>query len=128
MKTLLATGLILFSLSNLASATELLCASKKDQDLYYSNGQVLITAKASSPTLLTNFTMEMKGSNLGSSENRIRGKATNNWVRFQFADAWCDYSAALPKNFTSLETFTLFLDAHCEENTNGSVRLNCRLK
>ena len=113
-----------------AQADELLCASKKDQSLYYSTGQIKVRAEINSPTLLSALSLKTTGSStLGLSEDVVKGKVIGNWVRFQGSDAWCDYTLALSRNFmTKEESFPLFLDARCEEKTNTSIRLNCKIE
>ena len=125
MKNVFGLVMLLASTAQLAHADELLCASKKDQNIYFSTGQVLLTAEVNSPTLLSRLSMKVTGgSNLGANVEELNG----NWVRFQFSDAWCDYTATLPKGFMTSESAAMFLDARCEENTNSTVKLNCKIQ
>lgn len=126
----LALILVLAS-AQLASADELLCASKKDQKLYYSIGQVRLTAEINSPTLLSRLSMGITGSNhLGlNQEAEVNGTIGGDYVRFDIgSDAWCNYRLALPKGFMTKERTAAFLDANCEAGIKSSVRLNCAIQ
>ena len=129
MKILFVFVILLESVSTLAHADELLCASKKDQTIYFSQGQVLVKGELNSPTLLSMVSMKVTGgSNLGAIEDELKGKVKGNWVRFQFSDAWCDYTATLPKDFMISRSVPMFLDARCEENTNSTIKLFCKIQ
>jgi hypothetical protein len=129
--------IVLINLAVLASAflsagslqaDEIKCASARDQSLYFSTGQVRATAEVNSPILLSNLQISTTGSDvLGANESEVKGKVSGNWVRFYAADAWCHYTLTLPRFFMTQETFPLFLDAGCEEQTKYEVRLKCRI-
>jgi hypothetical protein len=117
-----------FIFTSTANADELLCASASKQQLYFSEGQLLVRAEINSPTLLSNLSMSLKNTNLGFTEEEAEGKASAKWVRFQGSDAWCDYTITLPKNFMTLERSVLFLDAHCEEGHQYTLKANCKVE
>jgi hypothetical protein len=110
-----------------ASADELLCASKKDQSLYVTTGQVRLRADIANPTLLERVSVSTTGSKqLGVLVGEVEGVNKGEYVRFEIgADAWCSYRLALPKNFMTREKTPAFLDAFCEENGKDSIRLDC---
>lgn len=123
--------LIFFSLltSTFAHADELLCASIGNQELYYTNGQVRITAIINNETSLRKLELSTTGSDtLGVSEEKVDGKIKGKYSRFSFSDAWCNYRIALPLGFMQKTNTTVFLDANCEENSNYSLRLNCAVQ
>jgi len=117
-----------FILTCTAHADELLCASTSKQQLYFSEGQLLIRAEINSPTLLSNLEMSLKNTNLGFTEDEAEGKASAKWVRFHGSDAWCDYTITLPKGFMTAGRSVLFLDAVCEEGHQYSLRANCKVE
>lgn len=132
MKTLL---LLAFTFAGLqaAQADTLRCASKKNETLYYTDGQLLLEVKnVASETLLmeTSLSLQPEGK-LGSQDKKLEGRISGagKWIRFNmFGDAWCSYRLALPRGFsTKTESFAAFVDATCEENSNYSIRLNCRM-
>ena len=128
------------SLAFFASAAQanvvvpLKCASKKNETLYYTEGQLLFTAKhvsSNSAIIGTSLSLRPEGK-LGAKVNgKISGKASRdgNYVRFQIGgDAWCSYRITLPADFNErFDAFPAFVDASCEENSNYSIRLSCRL-
>lgn len=114
-----------------ANADELLCASKKEEALYFSTGQVRLVAEIASPTLLSRISLQTTGSDkLGfRGTEEVEGKASDRYVRFSLGgDAWCSYRLALPVAFMTKETTTAFLDAFCEEGVKSEVRLYCRVQ
>ena len=122
---------ILFSLltSTFAHADELLCASAGNQELYYTNGQVRLTAIINNETSLSNLELTTTGSDtLGVSEEHIDGEIKGKYVRFSASDAWCNYRITLPLGFMQKATTVMFLDAYCEENSNYSIRLKCAVQ
>ena len=113
-----------------AQADELLCASKKNQTLYYTTGQVKLTAEIANTTLLYRLSLSTSGSDkLGVREAELKGKIQGDYVRFEIGgDAWCSYKLTLPKGFMTQESTPAFIDAYCEENSKYSVRLNCAIQ
>jgi|GEM_PF-1394381 len=137
MKTLIS----LFALSFLAVNAQadvsvpLKCASKKDETLYYTSGQLLLTVKnVTSDTEITGTSLSLQPEGkLGDKVNgNISGKIGRDgkWVRFDIGgDAWCTYRLTLPRGFNErFDTIPAFVDAFCEENSNYSIRLNCRIQ
>jgi len=115
--------------STSAFANELLCSSKKDETLYFTDGQIRVTAKVINSEHLQNVEM-ISGGNPGFTETELVGKKnqTGKYIRFQSSDAWCNYTITLPAGFMTRDTTVLFLDAKCEEGNNSEHRLNCRLQ
>jgi hypothetical protein len=113
--------------SMFSQASELLCASKSGETIYYADGQIKITAQVNSPTHLSRLSLHISDGNVGFSNEDVRGQVRGNWVRFQASDAWCDYTIVMPRTFRVRTSFKMFLDARCDENTNSSHRLNCRM-
>jgi len=130
MKPLFMTAVLFLSIANVARADQLLCASKKNEPLYYSTGQIKLTAEIADTTTLSMVTLRTSGSGtLGSSESEVFGKIHGDYVRFEIGgDAWCSYKLALPKDFKTREQTWAYVDAHCEENANSSIRLNCSIQ
>ena len=132
MKTLLALTLAVFT-AQAAQASTLKCASKKDEHLYYTDGQLLLVVKkVAGETLLLDSSLSLRPEGkLGSNDAKLEGSitGTGKWIRFSmYGDAWCSYRLALPRGFTEkTESFPAFVDAYCEENSNYTVRMNCRL-
>lgn len=132
MKTLLLLAITLATLQT-AQADTLRCASKKNETLYYTDGQLLLEVKnVAGETLLLNASLTLKPADkLGSQDSKLEGtiSGAGKWVRFNmFGDAWCSYRLALPRGFNEkTESFPAFVDASCEENSNYSIRLNCRM-
>lgn len=112
--------------STYVQADELLCASARNQSLYYSTGQVRLTAQINNETSLDNLRLTITGSSLlGVNEAVVDGTVVGRYKRFNVSDAWCNYRITLPSGFMTRSSTPAFLDANCEENTNSSIRLNC---
>lgn len=116
-----------------AQADTLKCASKKDEHLYYTDGQLLLVVKdVAAETLMfgSSLSLQPEGK-LGANEKTVRGsfKGDGKWVRFDIGgDAWCSYRLALPRGFSKKEaSFPAFVDAYCEENSNYSIRMSCKI-
>jgi len=136
MKTLFTA---LFALSLFAAQAEanvvvpLKCASNKNETLYYTEGQLLFTAKhvLNETTLLSTSLTLIPEKKLGADERQADGKISRDgkWIRFEIGgDAWCSYRLALPRGFQErTNSIPAFVDAFCEENSNYSIRLNCRI-
>lgn len=135
MKLLIAV----FSLSLTAAQSEanvvvpLKCASKKNENLYFTEGQLLFTAKhvLNETTLLSTSLTLVPRDKLSADERQADGKISRDgkWVRFVIGgDAWCSYRIALPRDFQNRrDSIPAFVDAFCEENSYYSIRLNCRI-
>jgi len=131
MKTLFILCAVLsLSIIQAAQADELLCASEKNQILYYTTGQVRLTAEINNTTRLSRVSLSISGSEkYGVSQAEVKGKIQGNYVRFEIGgDAWCSYKLTLPKGFMTRESTPAFIDAYCEESTKSSVRLNCAIQ
>lgn len=112
-------------------AATLVCASMKDETLYYQDGQLVLSAVATEPSVLQSAELSfLPARRLGTSETDIQGQQKGGWIRFQLSgDAWCSYKVALPADFLEQSrAFTAFVDAVCEENSNSTIRLSCRLR
>jgi hypothetical protein len=131
---LLIVALSVFALSSQDShAASLKCASKKEQTLYYSEGQVMLLVKdIVSETLMFDSSISLQPlGKLGTREKTVNGSfsGNSNWVRFKIgADAWCNYRLALPRGFHKIRgNLTAYVDAYCEENSNYNIRLSCKI-
>lgn len=130
-KTIASVTVLSAFLAASASAGELVCASKKDETLYYSSGQLLLSADVVSETNLRDVDLSLQpGSKHGSRDADVTGAGSGRWIRFALeGDAWCSYKLALPAGFDQGgRTFPAFVDAACENNTRSSVRMSCRLR
>ena len=132
MKAVLLATLALFT-AQAAQADSLKCASKKDEHLYYTDGQLMLLVKdVVGETLMfgSSLSLQPEGK-LGAREKKIEGsfKGDGKWVRFGIGgDAWCSYRLALPRGFSKKDTtFPAFVDAYCEENSNYSIRMSCKI-
>ena len=126
MKILLA--LVIPFLSAQAHAETLRCASKKNETLYYTEGQLLLTATVAGDSELRNVRLSLQPEGkLGAQEGQATGKTSGGWTRFSAGgDAWCSYRLALPASFArDSGKFVGFVDASCEENSRYSVRVYC---
>ena len=132
MKTILFATLALFA-TQAAQADTLKCASKKDEHLYYTDGQLLLVVKdVAGETLLFDSSLTLKPEGkLGSEDKKLEGTIAGEgkWIRFNmYGDAWCSYRLALPRGFSDKrEAFPAFVDAYCEENSNYSIRMSCKI-
>lgn len=126
----LVTFLALSCLSQLARADILVCASQKNESLYYSTGQVKVIAEIGNETWLTDIAISTTGSHLlGTRTAQSSGHIKGAYVRFDMdSDAWCNYRLVLPKGFNAQEKTVAYVDAYCEENTNNNIRLNCSIQ
>ena len=114
--------------ASVSFSDELHCASKANQDLYFTSGQIRLTAEVNSPELLSQVRLSTTGSQeLGFSEDEIQGEVKGKYVRFYASDAWCNYKLSTLKSFSTSETAVVYLEASCEESNNYSIRLNCRI-
>lgn len=112
-----------------ASAEHLFCASKKNENMYYTTGQIRLTAQIADEAFLTD--VNFSGAEpLGFVEDGLAGKKINGGrsLRFQGGDAWCSYDLIFPANFTARSRSTLTVKAYCEENTNSTHILYCTIK
>jgi hypothetical protein len=131
MKTLLSGALLAGLICSSAQADTLLCASKRNAEIYFTEGQVRITAEINSSTLLSNVNFSIKGgeNTLNSLTEEAKGKVTAAYVRFELEGSlFCTYKIALPKNFMTQSNTRLYVDASCEEGYNYSVQLNCSVQ
>lgn len=127
MKSSVGVLLVAATLGLTANGDGLYCTSTKEENIYFSTGQVKIRAGIESSTFLSDFELAVSGgSKLGGSDDS-KGEVKGNWVRFGFSDAWCDYTATLPKDFTSRKAVPMFVDARCEQHFDSSFRLNCKI-
>lgn len=132
MKALIALALTLFT-TQAAQADTLKCASAKGQNIYYGNeGQLLLVATVLGETLLSNSRLTFTGdSNYGSQDARLGGtiNGSGKYVRFSLdGDAWCSFKLTLPRGFQNARAkISAFVDAYCEENTNSSIRMSCKI-
>lgn len=129
-KVLLLIAALPFFTTFSAQADEIVCASKKDAYIYFTEGQVLFRAEVNSSTLLGNTELTVKGEpKLDASTEESEGKATDKYVRFPVGSSlFCNYRLALPKDFMTKETTLAFLDAYCEEGYDSSATLSCRIQ
>lgn len=127
----------IFMLGTLVNAEtpKIFCASKKGEHIYYgSDGQIFLTAESLSDDHIANVMLEHRPDDkYGSRERGVRlGKLSRDgrYIRFGLdGDAWCTYKITLPSDYRGRTgSFPLFLDAYCEENTNSSHRLSCKIK
>ncbi len=128
-----------FALSLFAAQAEanmvvsLKCASKKNEILYFTEGQLLFTSKhvLNETTLLSTSLTLVPRDKLGADERQADGKISSDgkWVRFEIGgDAWCSYRIALTRDFQNRrDSIPAFVDAFCEENSNHSSSRNCQI-
>ncbi len=128
MKNIL-TVLILSLMSAQSYAGKLLCASKSGETLYFTDGQVRVTADIDSATELSGFEITVSESDtLGVSERSVSGKDTGKYIRFEaVADAWCNYKFTVGSQYLKDKSTNAFLDASCEENNGYSISLKCKV-
>ncbi len=123
--------LLIFVMGMSAHAETLECRSSGPESIYYTEGTIRVKAIVIGDAALNRIEMDVTRGNLGfGPEDQItEGRETPNYVKFWLgADAWCNYRGTLPKNFRSRpKMFPMFMDAYCEENTNSSHRLICKL-
>jgi hypothetical protein len=113
-----------------AQADELLCASGKNENLYYGpSGQILFKATIANEGLLENARMTAP-SQMGFSAEEMQGKksASGKYMKFKDSDAWCNYTLTLPVGFMARAASPLFLDAKCEGGTVSDHRLSCKIE
>lgn len=128
MKLVLCLGLLMsFAV---AHAENIVCASKEREELYFTQGQILLKGVIADAVSLTDVSMATTGSDvLGFSSENSTGVVKKEFVRFVVGgDAWCSYRLALPEDFTKRTTVIGFLDASCEEGYNYNIRLNCSIQ
>jgi hypothetical protein len=127
-KFLLIAALFAFSAAN-AQAAELRCASGSNENVYFSSGQILITAKFADESSLESLRMDGPGSMGFLNEDAEPGVKSRNgkYARFKGADAWCNYTVTLPVGFSARKTTPMFLDAKCEGGIVSDHRLHCRI-
>lgn len=127
-KFVMSFAIAAFSLSSTAFSAQLLCASKKNQDLYFTSGQIRVVATITNATEFEIISLSTTGGDLGFDEADLMGEVKGRYVRFKASDAWCNYNMALPANFLTSKTAPMFLDASCEEGNDYIIRLNCAVK
>lgn len=137
MKTLLSVFAFAFIATQAQAnvVVPLKCASKKNETLYYTSGQLLLSVKhVFNDTTITGTSLSLQPEGkLGAKvDGQVTGKASRDgkWTRFDIGgDAWCSYRLTLPRGFSErFDTIPAFVDAFCEENSNYSIRLNCRIQ
>jgi hypothetical protein len=115
---------------NTANAKSITCTSKKGEQIYYTEGQLVLNSEIVNATTLEGgeFVVLPKDK-LWTNIERAEAVTRNGYSRFVIGgDAWCSYRLALPEDFLSRTgKFNAFLDAYCEENSNSSHRVGCRI-
>ena len=105
------------------------CLSGPQNMLYYSVGQVRLSAQMWSPgSALTDIQLSTSGSSvIGLAGSRAQGHSQGQYLRFDLGvDSWCGYRLGMvPKSF-SQPSFQVFVDAHCENAVRSSVLLTCQ--
>lgn len=113
-----------------AHAATLVCASKKDAHIYFTDGQVRLAALFQNESQLRNVNMTFSEL-LGSGDAVSKGVLSKNrkWVRYVLSgDALCSYRLMLPIGYSKAQRFGGMLDSFCEENSNYSVPLACAIR
>lgn len=119
------------SIASAVQAAQLLCASKKNESLYYGSGQILLVANIQSENQLGNLEMTFTGDGvLGATETVVTGTSKGKYTKFNlYGDPLCSYELTLFQGFASEKaSTTAFLDAFCDDGTKNEIKLSCLIK
>jgi hypothetical protein len=122
----------LFSMNTASAvqAAQLLCASKKNESLYYGSGQILLLANIHSENELGNLEMTFTGDSvLGAKETIVTGTSKGKYTKFNlYGDPLCSYKLTLFQGFAAEKATTAFLDAYCDDGSTNEIKLSCSIK